>query len=245
MAVATANGFYSPQAQAGDLVIRNLNEDVQLYSINSDISMVTGSGAAASEKMVIQNDGDVGIGRTPSLNHKLEVQGEVYFDDAINFGQGNRARIVPGATFVSYNGRSIAGEYTLMHHNFFNTQVNIGYNPRHFVPGGYLMTVDGDILAEGITIQNSTNWPDYVFENDYDLRGLDEVEAFIGEHKHLPDVPSAKDVEDGVSVGDMQKVLLRKVEELTLYVIDQDKELESLQQENEALKARLGEIESK
>jgi len=244
MAVATNPGFYSPTAQAGDLVLRSLNGNTQLYAINDDISMVTGAGGAASEKMVIQNNGNVGIGRTPTVR-KLEVQGEVYFDDAINFGGGNLARIVPDGGGVSYNGRSFGGEYTLVRHNFLNTQLNVGYNPRTFVPGGYLMTVDGEILAEGITIQNSTSWPDYVFESDYELRDLEEVEAFVNTHKHLPEVPSAKDVEDGVSVGEMQKVLLKKVEELTLYTIQQEKSLAELKAENTELKARLSSIENK
>lgn len=242
LSVATSNGFYSPKAIAGDVVMRSLNGGVQLYSINKDISFVTGSGGGAAERLVVQNDGDVGIGRTP-LNKKLEVEGEVYFAGAINFGGGNQARIIPDGAGNSYNGRSFGGEYTMVRHQFLNNQVNIGYNPRNLVPGGWLMTVDGQILAEGITIQNSTSWPDYVFENDYKLRDLEEVEAFVNEHKHLPEVPSAKDVEDGVSVGDMQKVLLKKVEELTLYVIDQDKKLDQLQEENSSLKDRLIELE--
>lgn len=242
ISVATGNGFYSPKATPGDLVMRNLNADVQLYSIAGDISMVTGSGGAAAERMIIKNDGKVGIGRTP-LARKLEVEGEVYFDGAINFGGGNVARIVPDGAGVSYHGRSFGGDYVMVRHQFLNNQVNIGYNPRNFVPGGWMLTVDGNILAEGITIQNSNSWPDYVFEEDYELRDLEEVEAFVNEHKHLPEVPSAKDVEDGVSVGDMQKVLLKKVEELTLYVIDQDKKLDELQTENASLKDRIIELE--
>lgn len=242
MAVATSNGFYSPKATAGDLVVRNLNAGVQLYSITGDIKMVTGSGSAASEKMIIQNNGNVGIGRTP-FTRKLEVEGEVYFGDAINFGGGNQARIVPSGNGVSYNGRSFGGEYTMVRHNFLNTQVNIGYNSTDYIPG-YTLTVDGDILAEGITIQNSTNWPDYVFEADYDLKDLNEVEEFIAANHHLPEVPSAQDVEDGVSVGDMQKILLRKVEELTLYTIEQSKAIDALQAENENLKAKVGQLEN-
>lgn len=76
-------------------------------------------------------------------------------------------------------------------------------------------------------------WADFVFDPSYKLRPLDEVQAYIKAHKHLPDVPSAKQVsEEGLNVGDNQAVLLRKIEELTLYVIGQN---EQLQKQNEKL----------
>ncbi len=244
LALATANGFYSPTATPGDMVLRSLNNNVVVYAPNGEISFATEPSNGANTKMTIQSDGDVGIGMTP-LSNKLAVAGSVYAEEGYHFGGVNLANIEPDGPGIAYNGRSFGGEYTMVYHNFLNNQVNIGYNPRQLVGGGYLLTVDGQILAEGITIQNSTSWPDYVFEDDYALRSLEEVDAFVKQNKHLPGVPSAKDVEEGVSVGEMQRVLLEKVEELTLYVIDQDKELEAMRSENESLKARISEIENK
>jgi hypothetical protein len=64
-------------------------------------------------------------------------------------------------------------------------------------------------------------WSDYVFNDDYKLRSLSSLESFIKQNKHLPEVPSAKEVEEkGISVGDNQALLLKKIEELTLYVIE-------------------------
>lgn len=242
LAIATGNGFYSPTATPGDAVLRALNGDVILYSTTGEISFATEASNGNNTKMTIQSDGDVGIGMTP-LAHKLAVDGKVFAQDGFFLGGVNAANIVPDGPGVSFKGRGFAGEYTMVYQNYLYNQVNIGYNPRQRVNGNYLLTVDGQILAEGITIQNSNTWPDYVFEEDYSLRSLEEVEAFVQENKHLPGVPSAKEVEEGVSVGDMQRVLLEKVEELTLYVIDQDKELDEIRSENEALKARLAEIE--
>lgn len=73
------------------------------------------------------------------------------------------------------------------------------------------------------------NWPDYVFKNDYQLLNLYETEEYVYTNGHLPGVPSAQEVEnDGVNVGEMNKVLLEKVEELTLHIIDLQKQVDEL-----------------
>jgi hypothetical protein len=91
-----------------------------------------------------------------------------------------------------------------------------------------MLTVGGEITAKKVTVTQQ-GWADYVFDSNYQLRSLTEVEQFILQNKHLPDVPSASEVEhNGLSVGDQHAVILRKVEELTLYVIAQQKEIEAL-----------------
>ncbi|MBY0432780.1 MAG: hypothetical protein K2U26_01590 [Cyclobacteriaceae bacterium] len=75
----------------------------------------------------------------------------------------------------------------------------------------------------------TTVFPDYVFEPDYDLPSLEETETFIKENKHLPEVPSATEIDkDGMSLNDMNVILLKKVEELTLHLIQMKKEIEEL-----------------
>jgi hypothetical protein len=70
-----------------------------------------------------------------------------------------------------------------------------------------------------------------VFDKNYKLNSLTEVEKFINEHKHLPDVPSASEVkENGINVGDIDAKLLQKIEELTLYMIEQNKKIDAQQQ---------------
>ncbi|SUJ02434.1 Uncharacterised protein [Sphingobacterium spiritivorum] len=88
------------------------------------------------------------------------------------------------------------------------------------------LEVNGNIRAKEIKVE-TTNWPDYVFEEDYRLTPLTEIESFIKANKHLPDIPSAQQIaEDGMSVGEMNKLLLKKVEELTLHLIEKDKKIE-------------------
>jgi hypothetical protein len=85
---------------------------------------------------------------------------------------------------------------------------------------------------------------DFVFEEDYDLREIDEVESFIKENKHLPDFPSGKEIEEnGVNLGEMDAKLLQKIEELNLYVIDINKEVANLKKENNILKEKLNMVE--
>ena len=87
------------------------------------------------------------------------------------------------------------------------------------VPSGYKLAVDGHIRTREIRVDQDT-WPDYVFEEGYDLPTLEEIQKHIQENGHLPNVPSAQEVqENGIEVGAMNKLLLEKIEELTLYVI--------------------------
>ena len=98
----------------------------------------------------------------------------------------------------------------------------------------YLLAVNGRIGAKDIQIEGiSDAWtPDYVFEETYNLPTLKEVESYIKTNKHLSEVPSASEmVKDGYSMKEMDKILLQKLEELTLYIIQQQKEIEALKQE--------------
>jgi len=93
------------------------------------------------------------------------------------------------------------------------------------------LTVNGKVHAAEIKVNNSI-WPDYVFRPSYKLMPLSKVESFIKTNGHLPEVPSAKEVEEkGIEVGANQALLLKKIEELTLYMIELKKENEGLKKE--------------
>ena len=93
------------------------------------------------------------------------------------------------------------------------------------------LSVNGKIRAKEVKVE-STNWPDYVFEEGYNVGTLKELESYIKANKHLPEIPSAKEVQaNGVELGEMNKLLLKKVEELTLHLIEKDKN--ALQQNSE------------
>jgi len=95
---------------------------------------------------------------------------------------------------------------------------------------GNRLEVNGVIRTKEVIVE-TTGWPDDVFGEDYDLDSLQVIEAHIARHGHLPGVPAQAEVTQGVRVGDMQKILLRKVEELTLHLIRQQKAIETLRQD--------------
>ena len=105
-------------------------------------------------------------------------------------------------------------------------------------PGAYKLAVNGKIKTREVVV-SVLAWSDYVFEDDYDLKSLEEVEKYIKENKHLPGIPTEKEVkEKGLSVGDMQAKLLEKIEEMTLYIIN-------LKKENKELENRILNVQKK
>lgn len=95
---------------------------------------------------------------------------------------------------------------------------------------GYKLAVGGSMIAERVKVKLQGNWPDYVFSDTYQLPSLAEVAIYVKAHKHLPDMPAAEDVQkEGQDVGEMNKQLLKKVEELTLYLIQQQHANETIQ----------------
>ncbi|MEP5341899.1 MAG: hypothetical protein ABJQ50_19455, partial [Algibacter sp.] len=118
----------------------------------------------------------------------------------------------------------------LIYGKFDTDQVGINTN---YVPSDYTFAVNGKMITEEVLVQLRTVWPDYVFENNYNLPTLTEVEFHIKENGHLQNIPSATEVEEhGILLGDMNAKLLQKIEELTLYTIQQQKELELQKDKN-------------
>ena len=112
--------------------------------------------------------------------------------------------------------------------------VGIGTTATH----NYALAVNGTIGTKKVKV-TTTGWPDYVFDKTYTLPSLQSVETYIAQNKHLPDVPSAATVaKDGLDLGDNQAVLLKKIEELTLYMIEMQKKNEQLQKQIDELKIK-------
>ncbi len=107
---------------------------------------------------------------------------------------------------------------------------------------GYMLNVGGKIICEELRVQLNGSWPDYVFESDYKRPPIGLLEQIVMDQKHLPGIPSAAEVEldKGISVGDFQKKLLEKLEELYLYVFELNKENKELKKQVEALIKKAG-----
>lgn len=202
----------------------------------------------------MRDDGRMGIGYNgTSYGRVMNVGGT-----GINFYTANEAAfggaIFPTDTSLVLWSNSGANNYLVFQPSWGNTGIGtytpnaklhlngaqlIGSNSSR-IATGYQLSVVGKIIAEEVKVQLAASWPDYVFADDYRLMPIEDLEKSIRENKHLPNVPSAADVtkEKGIELGEMNRKLLEKVEELTLYIIQ-------LKKENTALDGRLKEIESK
>ncbi len=110
---------------------------------------------------------------------------------------------------------------------------------------GYKLGVNGAAIATSMTVKLNANWPDFVFAKTYGLRPLAEVESYIKANSHLPEVPSAAQVaKDGINLGEMDATLLKKIEELTLYLIEQNKEMVAIKRQLQELKKQNDELSS-
>ncbi len=196
----------------------------------------------------IPNGGNVGIGTYSPSNQQgwgrvLDVNGSNH-SKILATADGETYRTGMYAHQSWHGGGGFIG--TESTHNLF---LITGYSPKMAIltNGNVLigkttqlntefkLDVDGKIRANEIVV--NTTGADFVFDPSYKLRTLSELETFIRTNKHLPDIAPAKDMqENGVSAGEMQAKLLQKVEELTLYVIEQSKLMEALKMENDKLR---------
>jgi hypothetical protein len=96
---------------------------------------------------------------------------------------------------------------------------------------GYLLSVNGKAICSELKVQLQANWPDYVFNKNYQLKSFDELRKYIDANNHLPNMPPAAELEkNGMEVGEMQRKMMEKIEELTLYVLQLEKEVRSLKE---------------
>lgn len=110
----------------------------------------------------------------------------------------------------------------------------------------YSLFVKNGIRTEKVKVDIASQnaWADYVFKKNYSLKSLEELEKHINENGHLPNIPSAEEVaKNGINVAEMDAKLLEKIEELTLYSIEQNKQIKKLQEENSELKRQSERIE--
>lgn len=113
--------------------------------------------------------------------------------------------------------------------------------------GNYKLYVKDGIMTECVNVAPSgtPKWADYVFEKDYELNSIEKVATFVEENKHLPNVPSAKEVgKKGLNLAEMDATLLRQIEELWLHTIEMNEENKTLKDENETIKEQLIETEN-
>ncbi len=160
-----------------------------------------------------------------------------------SYGNGFGTRLVPvdaqdgaGTTFLKFQSRSNSDTWSDVL-TLNNRTRTVAVTNRLLVnnatdDGQTAMRVNGDLVAKRVKV-TQTGWPDYVFEEDYKMPSLSALAAYIKTHKHLPEIPAATEVEkDGLDIGEMNKKLLQKIEELTLYIIKQEERIKALEEKS-------------
>lgn len=191
-----------------------------------------------STKMILKSNGQFGIG-TMNPTNLLTVNGTVEILDFTSAG-GKNLIIGNDAYLTDIDNANMVGIYGIQNSDragirlgsdggyIFgdNGKIGIGtLNPT------YKLTVKGDILASKVRVVEYSAIPDYVFEEDYDLQSIDEAYNYVNTHKHLPDVPSASEIEEtNLDLAEMNIVLLKKVEEQFLYIVQLNERIKALEQ---------------
>lgn len=156
--------------------------------------------------------------------------------DAYSTGPGAKLGVSLDPVAGSYNFGTYKG--------YFLNGLSVGTS--NAIPSGYKLAVDGKIMCEEIDVEMSENWPDYVFDKSYNLRPLDSLKLFIETQQHLPEIPSAKEVEkNGISLAKMSRLQMAKIEELTLYLLQLKEKNDELEKKNEALEKLYMELKKK
>lgn len=211
------NGFSIIQSNR-DIIMRQF-EDHGYFRIDNNVGSLT-----------LTPTGNIGIGDT-AANYRLNVAGNTQITGNLHIGTnltmgGNAStqNLTVGHTLNS----SVASITSLTVPSYFHVTGTAVFENDVSIGDGFYCDDEGNLKVRKLEV-TTLNWPDYVFSEGHPMMTLPETEHYIKRHGHLPDIPSAAEAEqNGVDLGEMNRLLLQKVEELTLYAIDLQKQIDEL-----------------
>lgn len=242
LAVRNDFGIYASINRTLRFDLKNSAARMIWESPNDNFQFVNGDNASVA--LELGELGEVGVNTgTFTSNHKLHVEGGALSDYSVvqptsdwgsseefvglYFTDRPEMRWESGSTDYFEFKAADTGEVPLR----LSSAGKVGINT-DCISGTHSLFIEGSAIAEEIFVQLKSTWCDYVFEDDYYLRPLAEVEDYIKDNGHLPNIPSAAEIEEtGIPLGEMERLLTEKVEELTLYIIQMQKEIDTLKKE--------------
>jgi hypothetical protein len=188
------------------------------------------------------NGGSVGIGTTDPFK-RLHVMGTMAVTTTDFNGSGTGSCILIGQDGGTGNVYSLVQAAV----NGPNSGGTLALNPNGGSVGigttdakGYRFAVNGNAIATSMTVKIYSAWPDYVFKKNYALPSLEQVKTYIDQNQHMPEIPSEQEIaKEGLNLGEMNRLLVKKVEELTLYLIEHQQQIKSQQAEINELKSEM------
>ena len=145
-----------------------------------------------------------------------------------------------GVTFHGQVNGSIGGlsPWTEVNDDLYYVSGRVGIGTSAYpTDPNYKLAIGGKAIMEEVKVQLQSSWPDYVFQDGYEVPSLADTKKFIEENNHLPEIPSAREVEEagGIELGEMNVLLLKKIEELTLLLIEKDGEIKALLEQSKRI----------
>ena len=207
------------------------NVDGPVLFGNSGGALGTTHGGTQNIALNWNANGNVGIGTTNPTKGKLQVVGSFHVENT----EGKQTFHVSSGKQLVFVGDSAWIQY----------QATLNNPNSPIQQNNFSMWVSKGIVTQDIAIVDPADWSDFVFEKDYNLRSLEEVAAYIKANGHLPEMPSESEVKaQGYSVHDINKKLLQKIEELTLYTIQQEEKLKAQEKQFTDLEQRIKQLEA-
>lgn len=215
-------------SETGDITAAGgtVRADGNVESDNGDVVASTGNVTAGMNVTAVAGDVSAAVG---NVTAGMDVS--ALFD--VTAGQD----MVAGRDIVSNDDLFVADNLGI---GLATDDVTMGW------PDGYRLAVAGNVICEEVRVALQGDWPDYVFRPGYELMPLAELERYVRANGHLPRVPAAQEMEaGGMELGEMQRIMVEKIEELTLYTIQQQEELEELRRQNEELRGMVEKLVGK
>jgi len=240
--VASDPGSYALKARAidgaGNASTATIN--VQVESLNYFWSTTGNIATNADSFFVGTVDSNRLALRTKNIERmSIYPTGAIRLRGLLNDSTRDRVLVSDTSGNLFYrNATSLSGRWKYANGTVYDSTDNIGIGTSN--TQGYKLAVNGTAIFTKVKVKTAGTWPDYVFEKGYELPGLPELERYLTRHKHLPDIVSAAEAQrDGIDVAAGQAALLKKVEELTLYLIGENKQLKEQVRKSAEQNARI------